>query len=204
MSRRSYLLRLPDGYDELECINTTGTAAFAVAYDSTPNTRGFSVTFRKTESPTSAGAFCGCARSGYAAFALRIATNGVVSYMYIPQGSTSYAYKSTKYTNGNYLTTSYINETLTYCDGTTETAPAMETHATTFSYFGIGGYYGTKLNANNRGMTISFHHVQLFNGTTAVIDLIPARRRSDSKIGMYDIINNVFYSSTTSTEFTTN
>lgn len=204
MSRRTYTLGVPDGYEELECINTTGSAAFAVTYNSVPATRGFSVTFKNSQSPTSAFIFCGCARSTYMAWALRLTTSGGIEYMYIPSGDTAYAYKNTNYTSGNYATVSYINGELFYCNGTSETAPSMKTNNTTGSKFAIGGYYGTRLVTNNRKVIVSFKRVQLYDDTMVVIDLIPARQLSDNKIGMYDIINHVFYSSTTGTEFTTN
>ena len=207
MSRRSYLLsELPSGYDELECINTTGAAACAVPYNSVPDTRGFIIKFKyaDTISASEVFIFCGVYRARYAGWSFRISSDNKVYYMYMASNAVSATYKDAYYTSGTDATVSYVNGTLTYCDGTTETAPAIKTSTNDNSYFGIGGYWSnSSLKSYNRNVVISFKRVQLLNGTTPVIDLRPARRQSDSKIGMYDVINDVFYSSTTGTEFTT-
>ena len=48
----------------------------------------------------------------------------------------------------------------------------------------------------------SFYYMKIYNNGTLVRNMIPAKRDSDSKVGMYDIVNNVFYPNAVGTDFT--
>lgn len=58
-------------------------------------------------------------------------------------------------------------------------------------------------------MTQSYYHlvgncyyIELYDNGVKVMDLIPCYRKSDNKVGLYDIIGNSFYSSSGSAQFT--
>ena len=47
----------------------------------------------------------------------------------------------------------------------------------------------------NKYCWIEIYHLAFYNGENRLYDLYPMKRNSDSVVGFYDIINNVFYPS---------
>lgn len=93
---------------------------------------------------------------------------------------------------------------------------------TTIYEFELGNYYIKDLTTDNiivSGSTQTFaernnniqifdggnygkmYYCKIYKGNTLVRDYVPARRNSDSKIGMVDRVNNIFYSSSSGADF---
>ena len=60
--------------------------------------------------------------------------------------------------------------------------------------------FGT--NAGNRKIEGKLYSVQIYNGNTIVRNFVPARRNSDSALGMYDLIGGAFYENLGTGSFT--
>jgi hypothetical protein len=90
-------------------------------------------------------------------------------------------------------------------DKTSISASTNSTRYDKAGYMGIGAMWNA---TNNALETVTnpcnsyINYLALYKGTTMSFEFIPCRRKSDGKIGMYDKVNGVFYSSETGTEFT--
>jgi hypothetical protein len=108
--------------------------------------------------------------------------------------------------NGNYIQqVSYLNGTLTCCDGTTASVTDARQPSSSAAYIGVGNLYDAGNNvlltgSNRRPHDIAY--LALYHDSVMEYELIPCKRLSDNKIGMYDKVNKVFHSSETGTEFT--
>lgn len=95
--------------------------------------------------------------------------------------------------------------TTTYANGTFSTTGS---YTTSFSYsgtLGIGNlvFFGSSINSSGGYSYTRLYYLKLYTGSgyTKVRDFVPARRNSDSAVGMVDTVNNVFYASATSNAF---
>lgn len=223
MSRRSYSGRhshgLPIAYTELEYVRSPkSNAGFKVAFTVTGQIAGWKLKGRIVE-------VSGATASGFWLGVYEQTSPGHewTLFKYIPSHSTypnkscfGFSYKVTNtsaafercFLNNDSVTdlqwASYINGNLTRFDGTTATV-TREVHPDfTSPYIGIGSMWRT---LNNEGFrteernSSDFGYVALYKGNTMMYELIPCKRKSDGKVGMYDILNDVFHYSETSTEF---
>ena len=71
-------------------------------------------------------------------------------------------------------------------------------------YIGIGclwEIHNQAFSVSDTKNTCELGYVALYYGNTMIYELIPCIRKSDNKVGMYDLINKEFHSSETSVEF---
>lgn len=76
-----------------------------------------------------------------------------------------------------------------YIDDALSTAPNWS-NATERNYYLFATNYTSDV---LKGSRIKIYEVKLWNGDTLTRDLIPVKRNSDDALGMYDLVNNVFY-----------
>lgn len=208
---------LPTAYQELLWIKTTGAAAFKVAFTLRGNDPGFVARFfiPSTTSCTSNFYLFGCyASSGYTDW-------GVIRY---PDSSSGAVYfrKACSSNNNSYAlnfpytttgkafvqeikVSTYSNvSTITKFDGTTATSDTDRNRYDLGQYVGVGNRWnGTSSAFFTTTLTEGFYlqYLALYRRYTLEYELIPCKRKSDGKIGMYDKVNGVFHASETGTEF---
>ncbi|MBQ9540635.1 MAG: hypothetical protein IJU89_04405 [Alphaproteobacteria bacterium] len=91
----------------------------------------------------------------------------------------------------NALTFTVDNAVNTFADYTIENA--------TGNMYVFGKNNGTQ--GVDRLVYAKMYYMKLYNGSTLVRDFVPARRNSDNVLGMYDTVNNRFYTNSGSGEF---
>jgi len=64
------------------------------------------------------------------------------------------------------------------------------------------GTYGGEPNTATYSSSLKIYYVKIFEGDTLIRNMIPCYRNDDKKVGMYDTINNVFYTNDGSGNFT--
>lgn len=96
-----------------------------------------------------------------------------------------------------------------YLDGIKITNVSKQTFTSPYKMLIFGGQDENGINyCEGGGRMRAFEHMRLYNFTvsehgTKLIDLVPARRLEDGKIGMYDKINETFYVSIGTEDFIT-
>lgn len=75
------------------------------------------------------------------------------------------------------------------------TATAMSGNADTEIYLFARGNSGNY----ERQSKCQIYRAKIFNGDDLIRDFVPAKRNSDGEIGMYDVVNDVFYTNLTNT-----
>lgn len=76
-----------------------------------------------------------------------------------------------------------------YIDGSLSATPNWNNATNRNYYLFANNYSGGVL----KGSGINIYGVKLWNGDTLVRDFVPAKRNSDDALGMYDLVNDVFY-----------
>lgn len=89
-----------------------------------------------------------------------------------------------------------------YLDGVLQsgcsTSPQTFTCGVTFYLCGVNNNGSVDSGATD----MAVYSFKVWEGSTPIRDLVPVQRKSDDVAGMYDIVNDVFYSSITSQQFT--
>lgn len=175
--------RLPDAYEQLDyiiCPSFSASAGFSIS-DAMPGYTIIDFTVSLIESTNSEIAF-----GGY---------NGGNKYEFYVKNMTGAVFSNAIDLNG-FSKSMQINTPYRLISMGTNWAGIS---GISIGYFRIDAYI----------FKGRIHHVKLFNyenvgvGDTenVLYEFYPAKRKSDNKIGMYERVNDVFYSSTTGTEF---
>lgn len=185
---------LPSEYQQVEYIESTGTQYFEIDYiaNEKTNSRG---TFQITDT-SSARILFGARKQSAVADFYGLNWGGGAPYKYV---NSYYMGSQTNTTIDTQIHTFEKNAGVLKLDGVqlSEYVPTVVTWNTICKVivFGCnsGGKVGLIPNARIFNLQISEAKV--------LFDLIPCYRKSDGKIGMYDIVNNVFYTSQGTDEF---
>ena len=106
---------------------------------------------------------------------------------YFPTDNTRYKIEASTISGDNYIK---INNVL-YVSGTYSYSFNMRCY--------LGATYGLDMNKKFRG---NIYSCQMYDENEVLIrDFVPCYRKNDNKSGMYDLVNDVFYTSATSTDF---
>lgn len=194
---------LPSGYTEVEYIeNVTPNKAYIdTSFKPNQNTKVIA-DFQYVTTNTHPRCF-GCGPYNGLAYELNaengITSNGVWNWKF---GQTSGWLTTGVHTDFN-RHTAIIDSGKLYLDGTV----IGSTTVTTFQLSDNIGLFGFIQNGSQGGtyageyMFGKFYSFQIYDNGTLVRDLVPCTRDSDSKAGMYDIVNNVFYGSANNYNF---
>ena len=136
-----------------------------------------------------------------------VTVNGTAFQLYV-NGSTSFGFR---YRSGwraavpNNTVKIGTNRIVWLCD-TKNSNNVINGTTYSFSYTGTSetAPHTLKLcgnNGGNLGMTGYVYGLKIWRNDVLVRKFIPVRRLSDNKVGMYDIVNDTFYSSTSSVAF---
>ena len=179
---------VPEEYQRIQYIEATGTQYIDLGFAANQNT-GFDIDYmNKANLSTSGfGAIIGAKKSGGDSEYLFTSYTGSGSSGLMAWGnSTNYNIGMTKDTR---IQHSLRNGVLTKPDGTTVTLPVkMFTTPCTLCLF-CDNFNGTPAEF---GKAI-IYHVRFYNGDAMIRDLYPVYRKSDMEAGLYDAVNNVFY-----------
>lgn len=185
----------PATYQEVKCIITDGVAYldsnFVFNQDSS-----LEVDFMTPSSiPTNKTQVICYAGSGANNFGFALSSSGA-------SGKYRAFYKAT-YT-GTLLSTStrynvkiqknkfYLDNTLTYTFGT-------GTFSTTYTMPFFAQYYNSTSPISKPNSGTKIYYIKIYDGETLVRDMYPCYRTSDNKVGMYDRVNDVFYTNKATT-----
>ena len=182
---------LPDGYTELESIESTGTQYIDTGV--IPDTNSgyeFDVTinspFNSSDS-ISTGSIIGCYTSSDKSFGVSVSTKrfetGDVAF-----GSGRYA---AHLVVGSRMQISLRNRTYTTSTGGTEII--SNSLSTTISAF-LFASHDTSVSGNVWGMAKAImYSAKMYDGDTMIRNYIPAKRNSDGAIGLYDLVTGAFF-----------
>lgn len=186
--------RLPDGYTEVEYVENTGSVGLDLGVTANQDTR--IVVTMQTVTDTNNGRLLGCGgydrRDNGWQFNFESGSEGTLHISWgTIAGWTEYSYY------GDYNVHEYDwDKNNFYVDkGTANEFSATTTYGT-FETTDTIGLFCNKQNAYGglenfwKGKCFS---CKLYDDGTLIKDLIPCTRDSDSKAGMYDIVNNVFF-----------
>ena len=190
--------RLPQGYTEVEYIENTGTTSSNGAYlnlglplyDAIGNS--FVISSRLKSEYYSA--------SGYDDLETIINSEGVSSPYY------GFVYRYAHSTHNIELAANPSNHatlsTTANTDGTTSlTISCNSTSVTDQVPLGLFASYNANYNTPYRFAKATIYSLTVVKNGDTVRDLVPCKRDSDSVYGLYDLINNVFYTSPNGNNF---
>lgn len=210
--------RLPDGYEDIPYISSTKTGGQYIDLNyklmETTDDIKLELKFNIKDNglnTSGQGTFMSCKReiSPYPGFAFRVPNQADVNDVRLEFGtkwqiSNSYGGNGTWYVAGyetlnassasnNPKKTNQIIEDTIILDN----IPSTQTQdISTFVFCTF-----SSSNQPMRYVVADLYYLKITKGTQVVRDLLPAKRISDSAIGMYDVQNNVFYTSGSANSF---
>lgn len=192
-----YISILPEGYQQVEYIQSTGKQFFVLNQLST-NNFGFDIDLSVSQG-TGANVFGGCVK-GQSTFCYMGTRNSILSY----------------FPNINQLDFTQIDY------GTKHNYKLVKDSAIQYSYYYDGTLVGTSSLQNNANCVLAvftfidnngiprtsgletfigrIYKFILYDNDVEICNLVPCVRNSDKKVGMYDMVENVFYSNQSNSE----
>ena len=191
---------LPDGYTQVDYIESSGTQYIDTGYKPSHNT---SVEFESIVTQTgSSSGFCG-ARTAVSGsnddkyvFIASYANNNDVSYQFNFGSTSSVLSLDVSYLQKNlYL----VNKNKLYINNELKSFRSLVTFSTPYNLY---------LMAINTANTASLYakcklyYCKIYDDENLVRNFIPCYRNSDNEVGLYDLVNNVFYTNQGTDVFT--
>lgn len=170
---------IPTVYQQVDYIESSGTQYIDTGYKSNSNTK-YDI---KAMNPT-VGFITGCQASNNRSN-IYFSVNNKFSAGYGTQ-----IYNSTQVPASNIVYNLVLDKNLFYINNVLEKTFTPETFDNTVNAFifarnadyGIDGHINAKL-----------YSCKIYDNDTLVRDFIPCYRKSDNVVGLYDLVNNVFY-----------
>ena len=179
---------LPTGYDELEYIESTGTQYINTGVVLT-NYHSIEIDYQLTSlTQPRAGIFGGYSTSRYG---LIIDTSNLLEYGY---GATNIYYKSDQIDTKRHLFKQ--EQTKVYFDN-----ELIYTFASATFTLNINAPVGTFAYTNYTPAKAKYYRIKIWENDDLIRDLIPSKNTLTNKIGLYDIVNDIFYESAVSDNF---
>ena len=190
-----------DAYTRLDWLESTGGQFIDTGVTFT-DTHGFAVTYQTTGTAISGGnqIVCGSrASSGNTRCMVGSNTQRGTNYAYVGWNTLLTSYAVRDESEGT-VTLNYLNSRMWDCRGLTSGALDAALVAQTGSFYLFAGNMaysgGSRIGCRCRIMSFTMTW-----GDEVVMDLIPVRRKVDGKLGMYDVLNDVFYVNQGSMDF---
>ena len=196
-----FISRLPQGYQEVEYLENSGTQYIVVDFIPNQNTRlDMLVEPRSVVAADSGVGFIpyGSGESyNSKTFECYTGTEGKLEFNYGGQYKTDLLNVSV----GTKINISHNKNNILVTNANGQT---IASHS--FNYTAFTCPRNLALFAINRSTAIAgqtrIYSCQIYNDTTLTFDLVPCYRKSDNVAGLYDLVNNVFYTNAGSGVFT--
>lgn len=190
---------LPDGYQQVEYIQSTGTQYIDTGVIATQNT-GFEIGFYSLNSLSSEASQYGSifgARTGSASNELQL-----TSYLHSSSYGGTLRFGTNNYDAG-FACGAKMKASLKSCVYTSNNGTKTTLSSTAFT----SPVNITVFALNNNGEItqhgkVRIYYFRLYNGKSIVRDFVPCYRKSDNVVGLYDLVNNVFYTNKGTGSFT--
>ena len=175
---------LPDAYQRVEYIQTTGSQYINTGFIPDSNT---SIELEVYSNSTTTAALY-CARTTtqsltYTAFLINGNQLRVDYYNGQNQGST--------YNRGQRYVIKQ-DKNLIYVNGTLAKTLSATTFSTAYRMYLLGSHQAEGA-VNNIGNPVRLYYAKIWDNGTLVRDFIPVNRKADNKVGLYDLLNHHFY-----------
>ena len=191
---------LPSGYTELEYIESTGTQYIRLDY--TPDSDTRVVLDHQLTDTQSTQAVLGSRTSTSSADVFSVfVTNGQLRTDYAANEHGSFTATTSRETlDKDGRVTTYNGQTSTLSAATFTCPRPM----VLFSVQNVSGAQGYVFDdqVDNRPVKMRLYSCQIYDGDALARDLVPARRQSDSAVGLYDTVTDTFYGNAGTGSFT--
>ena len=179
-----FISRLPQGYQEVEYIESSGTQYIDTGYKPTSNNLRIACEFEYTADHSASSVF-GSESSGQ----YSIVPWGAPEF-YV--GSSTQLLAQTTALNTKYLLDAHANAgTLTVSlNGTTNSASYSGSILTTVN---MGIFCNIVAGVASQFCSMKLYAMYIYDNGNLVRDFVPCYRKSDNVAGLYDLVNNVFY-----------
>lgn len=192
------VIGLPDEYTQLEYIVANGKAYVDTGFKANTTTTRFVGAFRLTDVSVSQGFFG--SRNGNSANDGSCLALFATSGSYVRGDWISGASNPAVPVTGNTIITFDITRGYGVINGAVYTS-TKTTSVDQINNFYVGHFRNGDGTLFSSGIIGHIFPCQLISNDVVIRNLVPAKRNSDEKIGMYDIENNVFYPSVGESEF---
>ena len=183
----STVITMPEGYEQVSNLKTTGEQYINTGYTPNPSTFGFFVDV-KTEDPVTnnnaAHIFVAGKRTDNAKYRVALTMYNQTSGGELRIGASTD--KNPRLGKNLHTTLEVKNKVITYPNGSTvNIATEIEdiSCSTTLYLFAMNNNGEMQRFTNCR-----FYRLQIYEGSTMVRDFVPARRISDGKLGLYELL----------------
>ena len=199
-------VRLPNEYQEVEYIESTGTQYIDTGVAPTNKTNiKLDIEFISGESnkwiPLIAERTKVSAHSGYSAiFGIWINSNTkeiALNYADIDTAGITGTNGSGRHVYSNIENKFYLDNTLIKTFSASSFTSTLNLYVFALNELHIGS-----TNIEIRNCTAKLYELKIYNNSTLIRDFIPCYRKSDNEIGLYDLVNNVFYTNAGTGVFT--
>lgn len=187
---------LPDGYVELRAIQGDGTSAYiATGYIPKPNIDRIEAKFRiDVRTGANSTLFCSRIVTTAAINAWTIFSNLTTLGMRFDYLNNKDNFK-TGFTNGQMVELSVSSNVVTFADGSTLVSgnpydPYFTEAGSQMFLFGANQNASTAVSNWSKDILYSF---KVYRNDVLIHDYVPAKRSSDGKIGLYDVVDDVFF-----------
>lgn len=171
---------LPDGYTQVDYIQSSRTQYIDTGIKGNENTKIIAkVNYLE------AGMLIGDISTATSAISLYYAYNNASSINRFGNKSASGVIKDYDYNNIHILQT---NKNGISVDGT-----LLNNWGTVNDFETTNNMFLFRCNSSDRIGSLKLYYCKIYNGNTLVRDFIPCYRNSDNEVGLYDLVNNVFY-----------
>ncbi|MBS7388551.1 MAG: hypothetical protein KIG30_08325 [Eubacteriales bacterium] len=187
-----FISQLPTEYQEVEYIESTGTQYIDTGYYATANTKV--LTDVKVLSVPARNAWIfGSRNSDVTSRYELIWINSANEYRFY-YGTNNYTFSGVPSTGELAITIASTGATI---NGVSVT-PAAATISSTNSMYIFSCHGGTASNETSYMRLFSF---KIYEGNTLMHDFVPCYRKSDNAVGLYDLVNGVFYTNAGTGDF---
>ena len=195
---KSYLARLPSAYKEVEYIESNGNQYLDSLYNPNYNTK-IACKFAHNEHTIDTPVF---GTRGYNS------ANQYTLWSHPTEYGTSTGVSQclfnslqqnlVNYAQGTIIEFEYSKTGGKYHNTTFTRSPSSGTCNYSMIIFGLR----TQNNIDNRKFSGKMYYFKIYDNNNLVRDLVPCYRKSDNVVGMYDLVNDVFYTNQGSGSFT--
>lgn len=182
---------VPNAYTQLEYLESTGTQWINTEYQPTITTNA-EFAFKDTGTQNNQYQFGAYSSGTPEWFNVNLTGGGKIMQFRFFETAINNPYDTNKHRLEAY---SKAGEQKCYLDGALIISNNLSSFAASFNNLYLFSSYSTNQSTQlaERASKVRIYSVKLSNGTTSARNMIPARRNSDSVLGMYDTVNNVFY-----------